>query len=285
MAKVTINLKKPLLEDNVFVSTQVVSLSGITGMDTRRGLEKAVLSEGQIVNVVSNIYGHLTNQDFFGKVEQKLIDADIDYSVRSINRENRSFAVDYILNDERYIVTVKNDADRIRPMLRFTNSYDGSGKTSGHFGFFREVCSNGLHVAHSKVGFAVKHTGNIAAVVLPEISELVKKFMDNEFYEIRRKFEVLAERPIEDVREFVRLTAENMNVFKYESSEKNPEPGLNARLVIDGINREARMFGEKPTFWHGYNAFNEVLHDKLKKSFDVQRVTDTKIFENLLEFA
>ncbi|WP_335964886.1 hypothetical protein [Galbibacter sp. PAP.153] len=29
-------------------------------------------------------------------------------------------------------------------MLRFINSYDGSEKTSGHFGFFRKICANGL---------------------------------------------------------------------------------------------------------------------------------------------
>ena len=72
--------------------------------------------------------------------------------MRSINRDNRSFAVDYILSDENWIVKVKNVNDKLRPMLRFTNSYDGSCRTSGHFGFFREVCSNGLHIAQSEIG-------------------------------------------------------------------------------------------------------------------------------------
>src|SRR5687767_6280748 len=152
-----INLKHPLQNDNVFVKNEVVSLAHIAGRPTRKGLDFAILSEGEIVNVVSKSYGHLPNEKLFYEAEQKLIDTGINYVTRSINRENRSFAVDYILNDEAYHINVKNGLDKLKPMLRFTNSYDGSCRASGHFGFFREMCSNGLHVAHSVVGFSVKH--------------------------------------------------------------------------------------------------------------------------------
>lgn len=183
-----INLKHELQNDNVFVKSSIQDLAIITGFPVRKGLENAIISEGSIVNVVSNSYGHLPNERFFAEVEASLIKADINYVTRSINRENRSFAVDYILSDENMLVTVKNGLDKIRPMLRFTNSYDGSNKTSGHFGFFREVCANGLHVATEKVGFSLKHRGEIASIVMPEIRSLTKKFLDNEFYSIHRKF-------------------------------------------------------------------------------------------------
>jgi hypothetical protein len=42
-------------------------------------------------------------------------------------------------------------------MLRFKNSYDGSEKTSGHFGFYREVFTNGLHVVQAEIAFSIKH--------------------------------------------------------------------------------------------------------------------------------
>ena len=72
--------------------------------------------------------------------------------------------------------------DIIKPMLRFVNSYDGSCKTSGNFGYFRQVCTNGLHVAETKMSFSVKHKGSICEFVLPEIQSLVNEFMKNEKY-------------------------------------------------------------------------------------------------------
>ena len=114
-------------QDNVLVSSEVIPMEKLTGMSSRRGLENAIVCENQIVNVVSNSYGHLPNEKFFLGVEEKLIDADIYYQQRSINRDNRSFVVDYILADDRYKIEVKGDKDILRPMLRFVNSYDGVG--------------------------------------------------------------------------------------------------------------------------------------------------------------
>lgn len=278
-------IEKALQNDNVYVTSKIESMEKLTGLPSRKGLEQAVICEGEIVNVVSSSYGHLPNEKFFAEVEAKLIGADVNYKTRSINRNNGSFAVDYILDDERYIVKIKSGADEIVPMLRFVNSYDGTNKTSGHFGFFRKVCANGLHVAHSKIGFSAKHRGSIVEVVLPEISTLITKFFENEYYTLSKKFEVLAETKITDLEEFVRLTATDLKLFKYESSEKNPEPSLNARLVMDTIRRESSVLGEAPNLWLGYNALNEILHDKFKKSFEQQKALDSKIFERVLEFA
>lgn len=280
----SINLKRELQNDNVFVKSSLVSLSSLTGMPSRKGLEKAVVCEGQIVNVVSDGYGHCPNEKFFYAVEERLIDAGIGYQTRSINRENRSFAVDYILNDESLHINVKNGMDKLRPMLRFTNSYDGTGKTAGHFGFFREVCHNGLHVLHSNIGFSVKHRGGIVEIVVPEISTLVEKFMNNEYYSLHKKFEVLAERPIKDLSDFVKVTAEKINLFQFEASEKNSAPSLNARLVMDIIENESKLLKTRPNMWLGYNAFNELLHGKLKKTFEAQKNLDAKIFETILAY-
>lgn len=209
------NLKNELQNDNVFVKQQIVSLSSLTGLRSRRGLEKAIVSEGRVVNVVSKYYGHLPNEKFFYEVEAKLIEAGIDYITRSINRDNRSFAVDYILSDDNWIVKVKNGNDRLRPMLRFTNSYDGSCKTSGYFGFFREVCSNGLHTVESQIGFGVKHRGDIVEVVIPEIKAMIERFLNNEFYSIHKRFEVLAEKTdyrFERIREGHRRTVQALPI-------------------------------------------------------------------------
>lgn len=268
-------------QDNVLVDSSIVPLESLTGMASRRGLENAIICENQIVNVVSNSYGHLPNEKFFLGVEEKLIDADIYYQQRSINRDNRSFVVDYILADDRYKVAVKGEQDILRPMLRFVNSYDGSCKTSGSFGFWRKVCDNGLHVAQTHIGFSVKHSGAIADIVMPKLDEIVSKFMDNEFYSLKRKFEVLAERPVYNLEDYVKFTAKTSGLFKYESSDKNPEPSANARFVYDVIERETKLLNTRPNQWIVYNAFNELLHGKLKKTFDQQRTLDERLFETI----
>lgn len=274
-----------LQNDNVMVKNHVIDLSKNVGFKVRKGLERGIVSNGTLVNVVSMQYGHLPNRVFFGEVERQLKAANINFVTRSINRDDRSFSVDYILHDDNLTVEVKNNNDKILPMLRFTNSYDGSNKTSGHFGFYREVCSNGLHVAQSEIGFSVKHRGNIAELVMPEISFLIDKFMSNEYYEISRKFETLAKTAISDVNEFVKSVADDLGIFKFDKSATNAEPSLVAQMVIDTITKESRILGVTPNLWLGYNAFNEILHDKLKKTFDQQANIDSKIFDHILEMA
>ena len=120
---------------------------------------------------------------------------------------------------------------------------------------------------------------------MPEIRKIIAQFMDNEYYTLQRKFEVLAETPITDLKQFVKCTAESFNLFQYAISEKNPAPSLNARIVEETIVREAKNLGTSPNFWHGYNAFNEILHNKLKKPFENQRNLDSQIFTALVESA
>lgn len=281
-----VNFKAALQQDNVYVKSEVKSLAEITGMPVRQRYANVVISEGQIVNCVSASYGHLPNELFFPAVAEQLINADISYDLRSINRNNRSFVVDFILNDPSYHINIKNGLDKIKPMLRFTNSYDCSNKTSGHFGFFREVCSNGLHVSHTNIGFNLYHNRNVDTAVMPRIGDLVEKFMDNEFYSLHKKFEVMAERSITDVKEFVKLTCNELKIFGFSASEKNPEtPSANAQLVIDAISKESNLLGTDPNLWLGYNAFNEVLHGKLKQTFEKQKTMDARLFDTVLAMA
>lgn len=271
--------------DDVFVPSEIVNLPELIGMPSRKGMEQAVISNGKLVNVVSNQYGHLPNEQFFLVVEEKLIEADVQYLTRSINRDDRSFAVDYILNDDRYIIDVANGKDIIKPMLRFVNSYDGSCKTSGNFGYFRQVCTNGLHVAETKMSFSVKHKGSICEFVLPEIDILVREFISNEFYTLKPKVEFLSGKIISDVQKFIKDVCKETEIFKYEKSDKNPEPSLNAEIVADTILAEAKHLAVEPNMWLGYNAVNEILHTKFQKSFDVQRNLDNKVFNAIYDMA
>jgi hypothetical protein len=99
-----------LQQDEIFVFSKMKSLKNLTGIQSRRGLENAIISNGKIVNVVSNSYGHIPNELFFNKAEQMLIDADLKYHKRTINRNDRSFITDFIIEDENQF-SIKNEED------------------------------------------------------------------------------------------------------------------------------------------------------------------------------
>lgn len=272
-----------LRKDDVYVNTAIKRLNLLTGMPNRKGLEKAVISNGKIVNVVSENYGHLTNQDFFGKAESLLKQEGLNYERHSINRDDRSFVVDFIITDTESL-TVHQGQDKILPLLRFVNSYDGRERTSGHFGFYREVCSNGLHIAKADIHFSIRHTKNCSKLVLPKLRSLLTTFLKNDYYELSGKFSSMAEIQLLDTAEFVKDILEITNLFKYESSDKNPEPSKRARKVIEIIDNESLITATPPSLWSGYNAFNQVLHNELKKGFGQQRKLDMEIFESVYAY-
>jgi len=253
-------------------------------MESRRGLENAIISNGKIVNVVSNSYGHVPNELFFKKAEEMLTDAKLNYQKRTINRNDRSFITDFIIDDKSQF-TVKNDKDLILPMLRFKNSYDGSEKTSGHFGFYRQVCSNGLHVSQAEIEFSIKHSKNNTDLIMPRLNNLFDKFVDNEFYSITKKFNRMREFEIIDTKEFVKAILDRTKLFRYECSDKNNDPSKKSREVLEILDNEVLLLDEQPNLWIGYNAFNQMLHNTLKKSFSQQERLDKKLFDAVYEMA
>ena len=253
-------------------------------MQPRRGMEQAIISNGKIVNVVSNSYGHIPNELFFKKAEQMLVDSGLNYHKRSINRNDRSFIVDFIIDDTNQF-SVKNTEDTILPMLRFKNSYDGSEKTGGHFGFYRKVCSNGLHVSQTALEFSIRHTKNCTDLIMPRLNQLFDRFLDNEFYSIVNKFEELRAIEILDTKTFVRDILEKTKLFRYECSDTNEDPSKKSREVIEILSHEAILLNEKPNLWLGYNGFNSVLHNTLKKPFSAQEKLDKVLFNEIYAMA
>lgn len=275
---------KRLQQDEIFISNEMKPLESFTGMVSRRGLENVIISNGKIVNVVSNSYGHLPNELFFKHAESMLIDADLKYLKRSINRDDRSFITDFIIEDENQF-SVKNPEDLILPMLRFKNSYDGSERTSGHFGFYRKVCSNGLHIAETELEFSIKHSRHCTDLIMPKLNLLFERFLNNEFYSIVGKYDKMKAFKILDTKEFVREILESTKLFKYECSDTNPNPSKKSRQVIEILDYEALLLKEGPNLWLGYNAFNSVLHGHLKKTFTQQEKLDKRLFQTIYEMA
>tara|TARA_B100000378_G_scaffold114333_1_gene91753 strand:+ start:2373 stop:3209 length:837 start_codon:yes stop_codon:yes gene_type:complete len=273
-----------LQQDEIFVPSEMKSLRSLTRIESRRGLENAIISNGKIVNVVSNSYGHIPNELFFRRAEEMLTDAQLNYQKRTINRDDRSFITDFIIDDNSQF-SVKNEKDLILPMLRFKNSYDGSEKTSGHFGFYRQVCSNGLHVSQVEIEFAIKHSKNNTDLIMPRLNNLFDKFVDNEFYAITKKFDRMREFKIIDTKEFVKAILDRTKLFRYECSDKNNDPSKKSREILEILDNEALLLNDEPNLWIGYNAFNQMLHNTLKKSFSQQERLDKKLFDAVYEMA
>ncbi|TYC10593.1 DUF945 domain-containing protein [Bizionia gelidisalsuginis] len=271
-----------LQQDDIFVSNEMKSLESITGMKSRKGLENAIISNGKIVNVVSKSYGHIPNELFFTEAERMLVESNLKYRKRTINKNDRSFITDFIIDDENQF-SLKNKEDRILPMLRFKNSYDSSEKTSGHFGFYREVCTNGLHISKTEVDFSIRHTKNGLNLLMPKLNRLFDKFLENEYYEVTQKFNDLIEVEITNTEKFVEEVLERTNLFKYESGRKNKKPSNKSIEVLQILHNEPLPAYEKSNLWLGYNAFNWVLHNTLKKTFSQQERLDKKLFDEVYE--
>jgi hypothetical protein len=203
------------------------------------------------------------------------------YATRSINISDSSFLVDYILTDDRYKINVTNDGDELVPMMRAINSYDGSSNAIALLGFFRKICSNGLAVSDLKVDFQIKHTQQIQKAVIPNLDQLLNNFVQNEYYSLHKKFQVLAETPITNLEDFVEFIAKEGKLFKTRTQEG--EFTKTVQGVIDIITAETEALGVEPNLWIGYNAFNEYINNA-PKALSTRYKLDGKVFQMVTEY-
>lgn len=101
--------------------------------------------------------------------------------------------------------------------------------------------------------------------------------------EIIRRFEVLAEVPVIDMKEFVKGVCDRTKLFKFEKSDKNPDPSLNAQFILDKVAIESSKLQTVSNRWLVYNAFNEWLNndERNKKTDSMRTEIDSKIFETV----
>jgi hypothetical protein len=285
----TVFLNKEFQNDNVYGDVIAVPTSDyFGGMPVAKKMSQTIISNGTVVHTGSPTYGLLPNKDFFGRMEHELIEQNINYKQRSFNLEESRFYVDYILDDESKIITINGNTqagvdDTIVPMIRLTNSYDGTLKKAGYLGFFRKVCHNGMHMTHTQIEFSIKATkGNMQSFV-PKIDDIVKRFLDNEMYSIKDKIDKMKVCFIDEKKIFdwIKDLNEQDKVFRFDKSDKNDAPSLNSELVHDIVIRDAIATGTEPNAWLVYSAFNELIHGKLQKNFTDQKALDTKVFNTI----
>ena len=214
--------------DNIFGSVEMVDTKDFFGgREIASKMDKVIISNNRVVHACSPSYGLLTNQDFFGKMEEELVLEGLQFKTRSFNHNDSRFSVDYILDDDSKIITVNDQRnngidDTIVPMIRLTNSYDGSLKTAGYLGFFRKICHNGMHMTTTQLEFKVKHTKGKMKLFIPNIEQLVQSFLSNEMFFIQDKIQKMKTHFIDEkqIESWIKELAKQDRVWA-DNSEEN----------------------------------------------------------------
>ena len=298
--------------DNVFGSVEMVDTKDFFGgREVASKMDKVIISNNRVVHTCSPSYGLLTNQDFFGKMEEELELEGLQFKTRSFNHNDSRFSVDYILDDDSKIITVNDQRnngvdDTIVPMIRLTNSYDGSLKTAGYLGFFRKICHNGLHMTTTQLEFKVKHTKGKMKLFIPNIEQLVQSFLSNEMFSIQDKIQKMQTHFIDEkqIENWIKELAKQERVWidnseenylkrlqKAEQSGKDiskvspAKESPNIETVKSILIRDAETTRIKPNAWLLYSAFNEFIHSNTSQVFTNQKELDTKVFNSIAEIA
>ena len=296
--------------DNIFGSVEMVDTKDFFGgREIASKMDKVIISNNRVVHACSPSYGLLTNQDFFGKMEEELELEGLQFKTRSFNHNDSRFSVDYILDDDSKIITVNDQRnngidDTIVPMIRLTNSYDGSLKTAGYLGFFRKICHNGLHMTTTQLEFKVKHTKGKMKLFIPNIEQLVQNFLSNEMFSIQDKIQKMQTHFIDEkqIENWIKELAKQERVWidnseenylkrlqKAEQSGKDiskvspAKDSPNIETVKSILIRDAETTGVEPNAWLLYSAFNEFIHSNTSQVFTNQKVLDTKVFNSIAD--
>jgi hypothetical protein len=88
-----------------------------------------------------------------------------------------------------------------------------------------------------------------------------------------------------DLSKYVKMVCNETNIFQFEKSKENESPSKTAETVISLIKYEAKLLNTESNLFLGYNAFNNVLHNKMKKTFNSQYDCDVKLFNHHMELA
>ena len=240
------------------------------------------------VNVCSDQYKLIPNSDIFPRIEQILMQNNIEYTVKYSMLDYSRFYVEYTIEDQRFAYDLGN-GDFVKPVIKVSHSYNGATNYTIVIGWFRLVCSNGLVIAiedMKKYNLKItgKHTEKIERS-LHDFEELLTIFNgDNPVLTIvLNKYSLLNSTPIQNLKNTIETTLEKTGIISVDTK------GLNTvNYIQNKINSELKTLNiEIPTLWHLYNAINFYINDNTlnKATPDLRTDKDQKVFEYLLKLA
>ena len=264
------------------------------------------LEDGEEIdlNYCSNRYELVPNAVIFPNIEKILTEHGIKFEVQYSHTSNARFYANYVITDERYRYKIKGTNDEICPVLRVQHSYNGLTKYRIMFGYFRVICSNGLTVPvqeMSKYNLVIigKHTSSILRS-LKQLDTLLSQFANEAIQitaDITEKFEMLANRPVADVKARVEqvlrqnkigmVDNKNFNTVDNIANRILAEANSTARIINLDLTERTLGYNGKVNDWLVYNGINQYLGDDSVNiaSPEKRMETDTKIFEYMLKNA
>lgn len=263
------------------------------------------LEDGEIdLNYCSNRYELVPNAVIFPNIVKILEDKKIEFTVQYSHTNNARFYANYVITDKDYRYKIKGTNDEICPVLRVQHSYNGLTKYRIMFGYFRVICSNGLTVPvaeMSKYNLVIigKHTASILRS-LKQLETLLSMFVNEGKQitaEITENFEVLASRPVVDVKARVEQVLRQTKIGMVDNKNFNTVNNIADRIIaeangdtkIEMLDKTVKTLGYdgKVNDWLVYNGINQYLGDDSVNiaSPEKRMETDTKVFEYMLRNA
>lgn len=218
-----------------------------------------------VLNICSKSYTLVKNEDIILPFE-KALGEQFTFDTVIRERGNSRFYIDYIIKDELFTIARK---DKISPRVRVHNSYDGRLKFHLSYGFFRQVCSNGMVVGEKLKNLNLMHTEQMAENYAPsELVEGIQGFLD-QAKDLIQPYIDLNNQKVTNVQDRV-----------MEVIEETKFPTRQAEEVLARIEAERKQLNlPYVTDWLVFNGFNFQLnhneainmdeHKKEKVDFEV----------------
>lgn len=223
----------------------------------------------KVVNTCSNQYRLVPIQDVLLPFEEAL-DSVFDYSAVYRHSDYCRFFVDYIM--KKPSETAVND--KIAPRIRLQHSYSGDVRYEVKFGFYRQICSNGLHAIGFDQKIRTKHTKNRLDEELGNMIEIVQEFVEHaEDYmkPFQMMDEVIYDTPI--------MFEERIDaVIDLTGFPKNLKENIVLRASLERAQNNL-----KQSDWLIYNAMNYQLNHNYTE-LGMQEWNRQKLDERLLQF-
>lgn len=241
----------------------------------------------RILNACSGRYELIPNSEIFPNIRQILIDNQINFTESYTAINNARFYATYIIEDQELAYNVGNSGDIIKPQITVQHSYNGLTKYAIVFGYFRLICSNGLvlpvhEMEKYNLQISGKHTASIKNS-FAELNQTIKYFAENKAQinlAIGGTFDRLAGNVVENWEDRIIEVLNVANISNVENSKFST-----MEYVKNVVNSEKEIYNNKVNDFLIYNSINQYLNDDTlnKKTPEVRRAKDSKVFETLLE--
>lgn len=226
-----------------------------------------------IVNVTSDIFKLIPITEIVGPIEE-LLGKNFDYFARYRHSDYCRFFIDYVIASPQEVKD--GDGDIILPKIRLQYGYAGDVRYDFWFGFYRQICTNGMTVlksvdAHLKSKSTRKRLPEVA---LHESLDVLVRFVENA-EEFKKQYILLGDRAVENLEDRIKEVA---------AATKFPKGLVTA--AVERAELEVKMYGYDPSDWTVYNGLNYILNhewEALKMQEWNRQLLDVNILTHLLE--